>query len=151
MNENLKIMKKIFYVLILLVGFSSCDSGTSMEDNNQSEGSNIHVQSFIYDDLSPEIQSQIEGAGCSFSLVEDGDAILINGLMRINGLNELLNSVELSNPKTRLYINDNWEFELTLMEREDLEGFSVMSGTVKLRSRATNETKTFQVFGGCGC
>ena len=82
-------MKKMFYVLILLVGFSSCDSGSSMEDNNQSEGSNIHVQSFIYDDLSSEIQSQIEGAGCSFSLFEGGEDIWINGLMRINGLNEL--------------------------------------------------------------
>jgi hypothetical protein len=137
-------MKKMFYALMLLVGFSSCDSGTSMEGNNQSEGSNIHVQSIIYDDLSSEIQGQIEGAGCSFSLVEGGDAILINGLMRINGLNELLNSVE-------LYINDNWEFELTLNGQSDLENFSVMAGTVKLRSRSTNETKTFQVFGSCGC
>ena len=144
-------MKKMFYALMLLVGFSSCDSGTSMEGNNQSEGSNIHVQSIIYDYLSSEIQGQIEGAGCSFSLVEGGDAILINGLMRINGLNELLNSVELDNPKNRLYINDNWEFELTLNGQSDLENFSVMACTVKLRSRSTNETKTFQVFGSCGC
>ena len=144
-------MKKMFYVLILLVGFSSCDSGTSMEDNNQSEGSNIHVQSFIYDDLSSEIQSQIEGAGCSFSLFEGGEDIWINGLMRINGLNELLNLVELNNPNTMLYMNDNWEFELTLNEQSDLENSSVMSGTVKLRSRSTNETKTFQAFGNCGC
>jgi len=150
-NENLKIMKKIYYVLMLLVGFSSCDFGPSIEDNMQLDGSNINVESFVYDDLSSETQSQIEGAGCSFSLVEDGEDIFINGLMRINGLNELLNSVELNNPNTMLYINDNWEFELTLNEESDLENFANMAGIVKLRSRSTNETKTFQVFGGCGC
>ena len=113
----------------------------------------ISIETINFDDLPTNYQDQIEGAGCAFSLSPEGDAINLNGLMKINGLYELLNYTEINDRKTMLYINKNWEFQINIEYEKTGEpgDGSELEGTATLKSRNTNDVKKFKVFGGCGC
>ena len=136
-NFNINIMCK-FLIIITLFFIVSCES-------------KIDVGKFNFDDLPNEIQNQIGGAGCSFSFENEEEACFINGLMKINGLYEMLSPVDIGDEKTMIYINKNWEFELNIEDNLEEDYVSEIIGTVTLKSRSTDESKIFKVFGGCGC
>ena len=147
-------MKNSISILFTLVAltFTGCNqkSGESTEATEE-PGYTIELSEINYDELSEETQSQIEGAGCGFSDEKDGNPILVNGLMKINGVYELMQWVETGDSKTILYINKNWEFQLTVEQQQDDMTGSIMEGTATLKSRTSEQQKTFKAYGGCGC
>jgi len=142
--------------LLLLPLLFACTFGCNQQSAKTAEppleeGYVIELGHINYDELSEETQNQIEGAGCGFSTEKDGDPILVNGLMKINGVYELMQYVETSDSKTLLYVNKNWEFQLDIEQQEDDLSGSIMEGTATLKSRTSNQSKTFRAYGGCGC
>jgi hypothetical protein len=134
-------MKTFLLTVILGITLSGCDFASS----------NIELGNINYDELSPEIQSQIDGAGCEFSTEKDSNLVFINGLMRINGVLELMQYVESNNGNTIVYVNRNWEFQINFDEgSEETEG-SISEGDATLKSRTSDDVKTFRAYGGCGC
>ena len=94
---------------------------------------------------------KLVGGGCGFSTEKDGNPVFVNGLMKINGVYELMNYVETNDSKTFLYVNKNWEFQLNVEKEEKQATGSIMEGTATLKSRTSDDVKTFDAFGGCGC
>lgn len=158
-----------FYVLIVSVSIYTFSligcTETTTNDNDSSKNKidpteikkedQISIETINYDNLPENYQEQIEGAGCDFSQDKDGESVVINGLMKINGLYEFLEYVETHDSKEMLYINKNWELQIKIeYERsgEDEEGYSSdYEGTAILKSRNTSAKKSFKVYGACGC
>lgn len=130
------------------------DSNTNKSDSTEIKKENqISIETINFDDLPTNYQDQIEGAGCAFSEDKDGESVISNGLMKINGLYEFLEYVETHDRKEMLYINKNWEFQIKIEYEKTGEpgDGSELEGTATLKSRNTNDVKKFKVFGGCGC
>ena len=138
-NLKMKILLKFALISFLL---TSCDL--------INDSSNLQLGEINYEELSEETQSQIVGPGCGFSTEKDGNPIFVNGLMKINGVYELMNYVETNDSKTLLYVNKNWEFQLNVEKEIEQATGSIMEGTATLKSRTSDEVKTFDAFGGCG-
>ena len=133
-------MKISLIIALFGILFTGCDIDLS----------NIELGEINYEELSEETQSEIIGGGCGFSTEKDGNPIFVNGLMKINGVYELMNYVETNDSKTLLYVNKNWEFQLNVEEEIEQATGSIMEGSATLKSRTSDEEKTFQAFGGCG-
>lgn len=135
---------------LLCVGCSSSRNET--DESTPDLARSISIETINYDDLPATIEEQISFIGCDFSMEKNGDSFYVNGLMKINGLYEMLQPVDLDNRKKRLFINENWELEIKISYTEVLgEGESeVFEGEGTLKSRSTGATKTFKVFGRCG-
>jgi hypothetical protein len=129
------------------------DSNKNKSDSTEIKKENqISIETINYDNLPENYQEQIEGAGCAFSEDKDGESVISNGLMKINGLYEFLEYVETHDRKEMLYINKNWEFEIKIEYEKNTPGDgSEIEGTATLKSRNTNDIKKIKIFGGCGC
>lgn len=130
------------------------DPNTNKSDSTEIKKENqISIETINYDNLPENYQEQIEGAGCAFSEDKNGESVISNGLMKINGLYEFLEYVETHDRKEMLYINKNWEFQIKIEYEKTGEpgDGSELEGTATLKSRNTNDVKKFKVFGGCGC
>jgi hypothetical protein len=134
-------MKTFLLTIIIGIILSGCDFDTS----------NIELGDINYEELSSETQSQIDGAGCEFSTERDGNLVFINGLMRINGVLELMQYVETNNGNSILYVNKNWEFQINFDESSEEDEGVISEGDATLKSRTSDDIKTFRAYGGCGC
>ena len=103
-----------------------------------------------YNQLPRYLKNQIEGAGCEYTFTKDGNAFMINGLMKINGVYEMLERTK-EYDKTIIYENDRWQLKLYLQSTSHFEGGSSHRGTMWLKNKRTNQIKTSRMFGGCGC
>lgn len=142
-----------FIMLIVCLFWVGCASTVNEQEEPTNELSNsISIETINYDELPASIEEQIAFIGCNFSTTKNGDLFYTNGLMKINGLYEMLQPVELDNRKKRLFINENWELEIKIsfLEVIDEAESEVFEGEATLKSRLTGATKTFQVFARCG-
>ena len=73
--------------------------------------------------------------------------------MKINGLYEFLEYVETHDRKEMLNINKNWELQIKIEYEKTGEpgDGSELERTATLKSRNTKTTKSFKVYGACGC
>lgn len=105
-----------------------------------------------FDQLPQYLQNQIEGAGCGFSLSPNGNDIMVNGLIRVNGLYELLEeNSDAEDENKMIYENERWELRFILNDKSRMEEGSTFPATMMLRNKKTNQIMSKKVYGACGC
>jgi hypothetical protein len=133
---------------------SGSSSGSEVQaPSAQVSASSIELETYRFDDLSEEVQNQISGAGCGFGFTRGGGEFCINGLIKVNGLYELLEEADSGDESQIKYRNKNWELKLKITSRKELEegAASELEGEGVLRSLQTGKTKSFGFSGSCGC
>ena len=172
------VIKSRYSIFVLLITCScifSCEFDISENRNNQSKKDDQkkdNVQSttstetkneikpeqeldlgyIIYDQLPTTIQEQIEGAGCGFSFTPNGESFMINGLIRINGLYELLEANnDAGSDDLMIYENNRWEMRFYLDKNRNEEEGSLFGARMTLRNKKTGQKLSKKAFGSCGC
>lgn len=123
---------------------------TSKETNSYQSG--INVGSFKFDSLPEYFKEQVEGAGCDFSFVQNGDSFMINGLMLINGVFEMLYPKnDEASTNNIMYENESWILIIEATSIDHQEGGATYEGRMILKNKSTKEIITRSIFGACGC
>ena len=156
------ISKTSLFICLVLIStltiLNSCKTDNSNTSGNKYivadtpvNEANIRISTINYDNVGECLQNQIEGAGCGFAFTKEGESFFINGLVRINGVYEMLEPIDNGSENLMIYENENWELRLYLKVDSEEGGSTFYSGKMTLRSKQTNQTKTTKIFGGCGC
>ena len=89
----------LFSLLSLSIALTSCgsnaDSITNLPEKTEADVE-FNLETFEFEDLSPEMQEQISEVGCDYSFKKDGKPFMINGLVKINGIFERLQEVQMN-------------------------------------------------------
>ncbi len=106
------------------------------------------LETFRWESIPQNIQDQVSGAGCTYySNVNTEDIIMTNGLVKINGIFEILNYKSSNENYTRdIYENERWIIYGDVIENTD----GSLTGTMKLRSKSKDGSTTVNIKKMCG-
>jgi hypothetical protein len=133
----------IFTYLSIILLSSGCPGG----------GVNIvppkfELETFSYDEVPLEIMSQVDGAGCVYTSQSSSDRILmINGVIKINGIYEILQSNNGTDFSKEKYENERWIIFTDVISNDS---YTNESGTIKLRSKNVDGEFSVNILRSCG-
>lgn len=129
----------------------SSTQSSEKTDRKESEVVEFNLAEIDYDHLSQNLQSQVEGAGCQFSLTKNGNPVMLNGLIRVNGIYEFLESSESGSDQLMIYENEHWLLRIKTTPSHSGEEGSIQRGTMTLRSKQSDQSLKKAGFVFCGC
>lgn len=142
----MKVITKKITILICIfisVGLSSC-----FQDSNKET---FVIDPFKWGDVPDDIQNQIAGAGCAYFQINNEEFIYMsNGLIKINGLYEMLQEKQIDSPdfSKQVYENSRWiiYIDMNTSNNENTQE----TGTLTLRSKGKDGVTTVKINRFCG-
>lgn len=142
----MKVITKKITILICIfisVGLSSC-----FQDSNKET---FVIDPFKWGDVPDDIQNQIAGAGCTYFQLNNEEFIYMsNGLIKINGLYEMLQEKQIDSPdfSKQVYENSRWiiYIDMNTSNNENTQE----TGTLTLRSKGKDGVTTVKINRFCG-
>jgi hypothetical protein len=145
-NASMKVITKktilLIYIFILL-SVSGC-----FQDSNKET---FVIDPFKSGDVPDDIQNQIAGAGCAYFQLNNEEFIYMsNGLIKINGIYEVLQEKQIDSPdfSKQVYENSRWIIYID-MDTSNNEN-TQETGTLTLRSKVKDGVTTVKINRFCG-
>jgi hypothetical protein len=145
-NASMKVITKktilLIYIFILL-SVSGC-----FQDSNKET---FVIDPFKSGDVPDDIQNQIAGAGCAYFQLNNEEFIYMsNGLIKINGIYEVLQEKQIDSPdfSKQVYENSRWIIYID-MDTSNNEN-TQETGTLTLRSKGKDGVTTVKINRFCG-
>jgi hypothetical protein len=145
-NTSMKVITKktilLIYIFILL-SVSGC-----FQDSNKET---FVIDPFKSGDVPDDIQNQIAGAGCAYFQLNNEEFIYMsNGLIKINGIYEVLQEKQIDSPdfSKQVYENSRWIIYID-MDTSNNEN-TQETGTLTLRSKGKDGVTTVKINRFCG-
>lgn len=132
----------LVYVFIV-IGVSGC-----FQDSNKET---FVIDPFKWGEVPEDIQNQIAGAGCAYFQLNNEEFIYMsNGLIKINGLYEMLQEKQIDSPdfSKQVYENSRWIIYID-MDTSNNEN-TQETGTLTLRSKGKDGVSTVKINRFCG-
>jgi hypothetical protein len=135
--RSLKILVTL-YILCFSLSLTGCVSGDFSSPS-------INPEVFIWDDIPTDIQNQFDGAGCAYAKANGSEKFLmINGLLKINGIYENLEDLSQGDYNHERYENARWIVFIDMNESGD------ETGTMKIRSKENDGEFITPILRSCG-
>jgi len=132
----------LIYVFIV-IGISGC-----FQDSNKET---FVIDTFKWVEVPEDIQNQIVGAGCAYFQLNNEELIyMTDGLIKINGLYEVLQEKQIDSPdfSKQVYENSRWIIYID-MDTSNNEN-TQETGTLTLRSKGKDGETTVKINRYCG-
>jgi hypothetical protein len=131
---------RVLLPAFLFLSATACDTPVQKADSK-----NFELDFFTDEDIPQEYSSQVDGAGCYCYKPGRQDLNLVyNGLVKINGIYEILRETEGWSENTFKYENSRWILQLKL------DPNNPEKGRVKLRSKSNDGEYSATVDVFCG-
>ena len=139
------ITKKRILLIYIFILFSV--SGCFQDSNKET----FVIDPFKSGDVPDDIQNQIAGAGCAYFQLNNEEFIYMsNGLVKINGIYEVLQEKQIDSPdfSKQVYENSRWiiYIDMNMSNNENTQE----TGTLTLRSKGKDGVTTVKINRFCG-
>ena len=145
-NTSMKVItKKRILLIYIFILFSV--SGCFQDSNKET----FVIDPFKSGDVPDDIQNQIAGAGCAYFQLNNEEFIYMsNGLVKINGIYEVLQEKQIDSPdfSKQVYENSRWiiYIDMNMSNNENTQE----TGTLTLRSKGKDGVTTVKINRFCG-
>jgi hypothetical protein len=141
------LLKHYNYLFLTILLLSSTGCLGDIKNPIQEEDA-FKLETFRWESIPQNIQDQVSGAGCTyFANNNNQDILLTNGLVKINGIFEIIEYKSSNDDYTNdIYENDRWIIYGKMVSNPD----GTLTGTLKLRSKSKDGSTVVSANKVCG-